>query len=456
MGIKGNLGEFVCCFVTVKMQCETMESKAEGGDPRLREEEINPRQGMVNQVCKEWLIHEDCALAIRLQEQEFVSHYGKNRSERRLVRDDLQQAKHLQCEEAEEAERMYERIVQQQEEDDAEVARRLQEELEYEALVRQRSIEEADQELAKSLQEKEKLRMQRKKEQRQVEKAAMAINAHKGVAHTQRRDLASSYEDTLSRAMQTTSLPDDTDLDLTSKPGVTAEQLRCLQEEQDHQRSQAYRDSQMAIEAQDRELAKLLQEQERARARKARERARQKALQKQQTSEHGSSAEIAGSSQHFDVHVNPDSVAGYSSPGSSRPVRPSDLDLPRPLSRDLTQERSKSSSSGRSRISERSLSESAGSTLGNHTNIAMAIDPTYSRRVTQYHHQKEAEAESGGSTPMLPTPVSIPAGTLSNDPEYYDSEEDEPAPPYMPIQGQRRISSLDKKKKPSKDGCKQQ
>lgn len=39
-----------------------------------------------------------------------------------------------------------------------------------------------------------------------------------------------------------------------------------------------------------------------------------------------------------------------------------------------------------------------------------------------------------------------------------DQDDDSPAPPYMPIQGQRRTASLEKKqkKKNKESGCKQQ
>jgi hypothetical protein len=42
--------------------------------------------------------------------------------------------------------------------------------------------------------------------------------------------------------------------------------------------------------------------------------------------------------------------------------------------------------------------------------------------------------------------------------EFDDDDDDSPVPPYMPIQGQRRSASLEKKNKKgrSKDGCKQQ
>ncbi|CAG2065862.1 unnamed protein product, partial [Timema podura] len=98
-----------------------------------------------------------------------------------------------------------------------------------------------------------------------------------------------------------------------------------------------------------------------------------------------------------------------------------------------------------------SCSPEAGPSHG-HTlpNIAMAIDPTYPRR-----------ARTGGSelyassSPVMSPSVQAHSKLLC---AAYEEDEDSPVPPYMPIQGQRRTMSLEKKgrKSKSKDGCKQQ
>ncbi|CAB3388952.1 Hypothetical predicted protein, partial [Cloeon dipterum] len=72
-------------------------------------------------------------------------------------------------------------------------------------------------------------------------------------------------------------------------------------------------------------------------------------------------------------------------------------------------------------------------------NIAVAIDPTY----------KMASRPPLG---VSPEPDVI---TTDLDHEVFVDDEEEEAPPYMPIQGQRRTSSLEKKKKRDQ-GCKQQ
>lgn len=81
----------------------------------------------------------------------------------------------------------------------------------------------------------------------------------------------------------------------------------------------------------------------------------------------------------------------------------------------------------------------------------MAIDPTYNRRsqhsVPYYDTSSSTvtTSTSSSSPPMVLPPTDLP------------EEEDGPIPPYMPIQGQRRTSSLEKKaKKKPLDSCKQQ
>ncbi|KAG5896774.1 hypothetical protein JTB14_008350 [Gonioctena quinquepunctata] len=86
------------------------------------------------------------------------------------------------------------------------------------------------------------------------------------------------------------------------------------------------------------------------------------------------------------------------------------------------------------------------------TNIAMAIDPTYSRR----GYRGSSSYDTASSTVTTSTSSSSPG--ILPPPDIAEQDDDSPVPPYMPIQGQRRTSSLEKKqKKKNKDGgCKQQ
>lgn len=86
----------------------------------------------------------------------------------------------------------------------------------------------------------------------------------------------------------------------------------------------------------------------------------------------------------------------------------------------------------------------------------MAIDPTYTRRGGGYH-RSSSNYDTASSTVTTSTSSSSP-GLVLPVPDIAEQDDDNPAPPYMPIQGQRRTASLEKKqKKKGKDGgCKQQ
>jgi len=78
-------------------------------------------------------------------------------------------------------------------------------------------------------------------------------------------------------------------------------------------------------------------------------------------------------------------------------------------------------------------------------NIAVAIDPTYNQKT--------------GTLLLAAPPAVSPEPTPSEidliEELELDEEDEEEAPPYMPIQGQRRTASLEKKRKKDQ-GCKQQ
>lgn len=281
------------------MQCEI---RALGEERRPDcSEPPEPRPGLVNQVCREWLVHEDNALAQRLQEQEIEVHYGKNRSERRVVREDFQQARNLQQEEDDEAtqiQRMCEQMLLDQEAADAEVAMKLQE-AEKRKIDRLRQTEDYDEEYARQMQEKEKLRFERKKRDKRTEHELQQIVNVRTQASRESGEtvlLPTSRPQNLRSPLDLPAIPAETDLsDFCLKPTPDmepiaiqklqeeqdAELARLLQEQETKRSGYSDRDRQLAIEAQDRELARVLQEQERTKARRAKERARLKVLQRQ-------------------------------------------------------------------------------------------------------------------------------------------------------------------------------
>ncbi|XP_021920790.1 coiled-coil domain-containing protein 50 isoform X2 [Zootermopsis nevadensis] len=474
------------------MQCEIrgMGEMAEAGQANT---DTLPKPGRVNEVCREWLVKEDGALAYQLQTEEIKHHYTGNKSRNALVRQDFPHALDEQRREEKEAaslRAMYHQMVHQQEQVDAQVAKQLAEKMEREELERRQALEEGDQEIARKLQqvvlrqERERLRIERFERER----LSMQASTDGSIEHPQYdRDMnnvglpsPSQYSpDSLSQqfrlctltdaAVQTNSICQSPEEVLLVNPpspaGLSEEEARRIQEEQDaefarllqeqegsRQLDMLDQDRLIAIEAQDKELARLLQERERAKAKRARERAKQKALLKKQQ-------QLLSDDEGF---VASPSVHGCLLPSSqwseqdglitahSTAVRPTDLDL--------TSGASRSASRGRQRFPDPEAidvlpSPEPGPSHSALPNIAMAIDPTYPRRATITH----TSTYNTSVVDPPPSNISSPAVSLPP-PEFDDEDDDSPVPPYMPIQGQRRSASLEKKNKKgrSKDSCKQQ
>jgi hypothetical protein len=192
------------------------------------------------------------------------------------------------------------------------------------------------------------------------------------------------------------------------------ELARRLQEQESEDNvSKLNRDRLLAIETQDKELARLLQEKERVKARRARERAKQKAAMKKMQQQQ---------QQHVDetlCDVKTAEVVSLPSTGE-QPSRPTDLPL-------------------KNKCKPRYPDPEEIVELSNDlSNIAMAIDPTYSKQSSSGQKQRVDDVVDNSPDISLP------------DPELVD---DLNVPPYMPIQGHRRLP--DKKTK-SKDSCRQQ
>lgn len=126
----------------------------------------------VRQVRQDFMLREDGALAQRLQEEEFGNHYLRNRSERKTVREDVKAAKMTYLEEVKNTHILSDGEVQSMEQTEQWLARDLQHKLQHEEVEcgrRRRDAETRDEEVAKRLQEKESLKLERAR-QRQIEK----------------------------------------------------------------------------------------------------------------------------------------------------------------------------------------------------------------------------------------------------------------------------------------------
>ncbi|XP_067130401.1 coiled-coil domain-containing protein 50-like isoform X2 [Centruroides vittatus] len=432
-----------------------------------RVEQVCEKQFRMPRVCREWLIREDGVLAYKLQTEEIEQHYNYNRHRNRLVRTDMQEAKTVQQIEDEEADlqQKYEQmLLEQQERDDELIAQKLQEQLTKEDIEKQKHVEQEDERLARQLQEKEKHRLERKRlewELRQVEKA----RCQQSPTNINRENECSTRNEveTVSKSFAKTQITppvdllakEDKDSDLSDfclkpPPGLTDDEMKKFQEEQDAElarllqeqetkrRGPNFKDRQLAIEAQDRELARVLQEQERAKAKKAREKARQKAMlqQQQQQQEMETIEEVSSTS--------PDLKDGLDHPNL-------DHRLHQEMDRSFIDDDDEASTSG---LPNKAVH-----------NIAMVIDPTYNRQKAQSLGSPQNSlcntptSSPNRAVPQCPGDSLINCGVNNGYFECGEEEECEGAvPPYMPIQGQRRTSSLDKakKKKKEKDGCKTQ
>ncbi|XP_043602036.1 coiled-coil domain-containing protein 50 isoform X1 [Bombus pyrosoma] len=201
-----------------------------------------PKAGRVNEVCREWLVHEDGALAYRLQDEEIREHYTSNKVRNAQVREDLPRAKVEQ----ELEELRYQSYIQQhvsdfREERDALVAKQIALSLEREERQRERELQE-------------QMRLQLRLDD---EAAQLELERH----------IQEEKDEELARKLQ----QEEEENAIDNHDGPVNEQLLL--------------DQKIAMEAQDAELARMLQEKERAKIRKARQRAKQRKLERQQLQE---------------------------------------------------------------------------------------------------------------------------------------------------------------------------
>ncbi|KAJ8320845.1 hypothetical protein KUTeg_002432 [Tegillarca granosa] len=284
-----------------------------------------PQRGKVQKVCKDWLVHEDGALAYQLQDKEIQQHYGLNRFNRRTVREDIPVARVAQTDEEQrqQEERFQElQALSAQAEEDAEIAKRVAEELkgEEEAYKRQRELE--DEEVARLEQEKEKERYKKHMEKRKEKqlKKEREILEQQLARHTQEARLTTEggsvegsldelhisndrrapngYTRYMYRVTPAGRIEDDGDfsdfyppisdnVDYNERVQLQAaqdEELARLLQEQEHKRTKAEVDKNKLkeIEEQDARLAKIIHEQEKLKAKKIKQKKKQQEEAKRQ------------------------------------------------------------------------------------------------------------------------------------------------------------------------------
>lgn len=281
----------------------------------MAEQDTLPKTGRVNEVCREWLVREDSALAYQLQNQEINEHYTGNKSRNALVREDFPRALNEQQREqqlAEQAAAIYHKMLAEQEEIDNLVAKELAEKLEREERFKKRAVEVRDENIARQLLERERHKVEKFHGHLEQHSPNKLLNPSLNSNFTSYNDAVNIRMPPRRQALpmplperdlyvepykETNDIEEQLNRVDLSDIGVPIDELleRQIQEEKDAQLarqlqeqerlsecSQFDKDRLLAIEAQDKELAKMLQERERAKAKRARERAKQKALAKKQ------------------------------------------------------------------------------------------------------------------------------------------------------------------------------
>ncbi|XP_054857408.1 coiled-coil domain-containing protein 50-like isoform X2 [Eublepharis macularius] len=197
----------------------------------------------VQEVCRDFAVLEDGALAYCLQEQENEQHYTSNVQKNQLVQKDIQIARRLQGMEEEERKLHNSQQQKQIEESDSEIARAIQEDIQRKA-EESRQREERDQELAKRLQdlEEEEIRRQKQRfENSNGEKGDDAEPLHWAMANLELQTLEQLRQDEeLAQRLQ-------------------EEEQASIRARKNRERNDDYRAAQVA---QDEEIARYMQDQE--------------------------------------------------------------------------------------------------------------------------------------------------------------------------------------------------
>ncbi|KAK7471428.1 hypothetical protein BaRGS_00035916, partial [Batillaria attramentaria] len=338
-----------------------------------REETAVPPPGRVEAVRKQFSVHEDGALAYRIQNEEIEEHYGMNRFNRRTVREDIPVAKI--CQSQEEIELQKERMrklaaLQAQAEADEIVARRIARQVQDEVRRNENVMALEDEELAMLLQEKEKkkyekylekkrerkLKKEREKLEQQLarttEEARLALPQTNGngvetvtqdVEALRLQSSAASGANGVTRVTPAGRIEDDGDFsDFFAVPPDNLhpeewehmqqqqdEELARLLQEQEHKRSKAEvdRNKLREIEERDERLAAIMQEQERLKEKKYKQKKQQ--LKEQQKLERqlsgaeglplGASANMLSQIYTKSIDNGPAPVDLVSTPGSTTP-----------------------------------------------------------------------------------------------------------------------------------------
>lgn len=490
------------CINTREHTSETMDANTE--------QVVQPQAG-VSEVCRQWSIFEDGAIAHRLQDQEFSEHYLLNRDTRRAVAGDICVARIVQrAEDNTGTQRLVDEQLQlmELEERDERVAKRLQQELEQQERMKLKSIEEADRELAKKMQEKEQRKYQRYQEKKRQKELERERRRMQGEAELTQIDGTEAYvkvssEDQLNQVIDNVQLEDGLEDKRQRFPPPNrvvpledrdADVARCLQAEERNRAGNSKHDE---LEAKDYQLAKVMQEQEVLKARRMDRRGkslpnrREKSLDIAAPNEaRRSQSQAAGVKKQINskeqCKLTDVCEYGQSSSTNVSKTRQYSSELSATNSKSTVQQvkMEKTSDCAVSKNFATAFNSNKGSAMtvpktkiddsqicvmqpldtlqSGHVNIATAIDPTYRRHVDAVEqanvgvlpsHGLNLDSKSQYNGYRVVDRTKLPAtasGSAGAEDGYYDCEED--APPYMPVAGARRPAALEKKRHPSGKG----
>ncbi|XP_015785762.1 coiled-coil domain-containing protein 50-like [Tetranychus urticae] len=473
----------------------------------LTEEDIP--EGKVNQVCREWLVREDNAIAYRLQDEEINQFYEGNRYKNQVFRSDLEQARYIH--ENEEFERMmeFEREKQRLADEDERIAKEIQEALLEEERRKAEElniIAEEDEKLALRLQEKEKERLKRKKLQRerlQVEKIRLekfgsmnpdlldAVN--RTIADMEDADVIGDLGNPIAGTSNSAGITEDDLSDFCMKPpsGLTDEEMNHFMAEQDeelahflHQyettrKAAIAKEKKQWIESQDYEIARILQEEERARAKRARERARQAKLERerlrraeQENNYNKSNGDDATSTGSNTSKSNSSRGHYYSREridSYKQPIQESyqELEVSETSFNDNNCSPTLEANLSNVSLDNNDLAKRDLPPIPSFHNVAMDLDPTYKKRqksnkkiepeittdLTGVHFAQLCRVSPcSSSSSQSPTENCKPFNEIP-EPESIDDGSSYLA--YQPVQGQRRITT-EKRNKKNRDVCRTQ
>ena len=397
-------------------------------------------KGKVGEALQKFQVHEDTAIAYKMQSEEFENHVSRNKEQRKSVRDGVKTAKQTYLEEVKNARILPDNSVAEIEQKQwltDELHRRIEEQ-EVQARIELEKQRRKDEEVAIRVQREEEKRMRYLEHKRQ-QRIAKDEEEHRRLLRImkelQEAELSDPGDDAipsndvieLPQNHDIIVLADGTAIDARQNQIQTEEQVResmkrrdeelakLLQQQEDDQiekKRTMHEDYRKAIELQDREIAKHLQRQEKAKAERRREKHMRRVQSLPERDEVAAGQRRNLPSYHAAVDdfrredVPPVSNGHRVSSGRQyeleRRERPSEV---RTSPEQPYEEVWKAKSGSNTRALTPEMLESSDSRQepgGYFSNIAETLDPTFQRATRREDDEEDDKSGSGKSAPIVP------------------------------------------------------